>query len=195
MPGTNFDMTVSNSSLIGKVARQLSRPPAYAERGLKDSILVAAASSYGARSSEDLTQPTGFDPEAARLFEAIVESAYLVATADGDFDDTERSAFQHVVLSACHGRVEERQIAALVEDLSEQVHEDGLEKRIRMVARGIQRNDHAREVLRVASLVAHVSGGVSDVERSVLEQLRTALGLDGSAMASALDEVQAALSE
>jgi tellurite resistance protein len=64
-----------------------------------------------------------------------------------------------------------------------------------MVARGIQRNDHAREVLRVASLVAHVSGGVSDVERSVLERLGSALGLDGAAMASALSEAQAALSE
>jgi tellurite resistance protein len=188
-------MTASNSSLIGKVARQLSRPPSYAERGLKDSILVAAASSYGSRSSDDLTQPTGFDPEAARLFEAIVESAFLVANADGDFDDTERDTFQHVVLSACDGRVGERQIAALLADLTEQVQEDGLDKRIQMVARGIQRNDHAREVLRVASLVAHVSGGVSDVERSVLERLGSALGLDGAAMASALSEAQAALSE
>jgi tellurite resistance protein len=194
VPGTN-EMTVQNSSLIGKVARQLSRPPSYAERGLKDSILVAAATSYGSVSSDDLTQPTGFDPEAARLFEAIVESAFLVANADGEFDDTERATFQHVVLSACEGRVGERQIAALLADLAEQVAEDGLDKRVQMVARGIQRDDHAREVLRVASLVAQVSGGVSGVERSVLESLRTALRLDGSALASALDEVQAALSE
>jgi tellurite resistance protein len=194
VPG-NDDMTAPNSSLIGKVARQLSRPPAYAERGLKDSILVAAASSYGSRSPDDMTQPTGFDPEAARLFEAIVESAFLVANADGEFDDTERATFQHVVLSACDGRVGERQMAALLADLTEQVAEDGLEKRVQMVSQGIQREDHAREVLRVASLVAHVSGGVSDVERSVLDRLRAALRLDGSAMASALDEVQAALSE
>jgi tellurite resistance protein len=188
-------MPVPDSSLIGKVARQLSRPPSYAERGLKDSIMVAAATSYGARSPEDLTQPTGFDPEAARLFEAIVESAYLVANADGDFDATERQAFQHVVMSACDGRVAERQIEALLEDLAEQLGEDGIDKRLTMVARGIQRNDHAREVLRVASLVAHVSGGVSEVERSVLDRLRGVLGLDDSATASALDEARAVLSE
>jgi tellurite resistance protein len=188
-------MTAPKSSVIGKVSLQLRRPPAYAERGLKDSILVAAASSYGSRSPDDMTQPTGFDPEAARLFEAIVESAFLVANADGEFDDTERATFQHVVLSACDGRVGERQMAALLADLTEQVAEDGLEKRVQMVSQGIQREDHAREVLRVASLVAHVSGGVSDVERSVLDRLRAALRLDGSAMASALDEVQAALSE
>jgi len=188
-------MSATDSTLIGKVARQLSRAPTYSERGVKDSILVAAATSYGARSPDDLTQPTGFDPEAARLFEAIVESAYLVANADGEFDAAERQAFQHVVVSACDGRVGEQQITALLADLAEQLGEDGMDKRVGMVARGIQRADHAREVLRVASLVAQVSGGVSDVERSVLDRLGRALGLDGSATASALDEAKSALAE
>jgi tellurite resistance protein len=188
-------MTATDPNLIGKVARQLSRPPNYAERGVKDSIMVAAAASYGAHSSDDLTQPTGFDPEAARLFEAIVESAYLVATADGDFDQTERKAFEHVVLSACDGRVAERQITALLADLHDQLSEDGVDKRIGMVARSIGRADHAQEVLRVASLLAYVSGGVSEVERSVLERLASALGLAATATSSALSEVASALSE
>jgi tellurite resistance protein len=188
-------MTATDPSLIGKVARQLSRPPAYSGRGVKDSILVAAAASYGARSPDDLTQPTGFDPEAARLFEAIVESAFLVATADGEFDATERQAFEHVVLSACDGRVAERQISALLEDLHDQLAEDGVDKRIGMVARTIGRADHAQEILRVAALLAHVSGGVSDVERAILDRLGTALGLESSATATALAEVASALSE
>ncbi len=188
-------MPAPDTSLIGKVARQLSRPPAYSARGVKDSILVASAASYGAHSEDDLTQPTGFDPEAARLFEAIVESAYLVANADGDFDATERGAFQHVVLSACDGRVAERQIVALLADLEEQLREDGVDKRLEMVAKSIVREDHAQEVLRVATLLAHVSGGVSEVERSVLERLAKALGLDASATSSALSEVASALAE
>jgi len=188
-------MTATDPSLIGKVARQLSRPPAYSERGVKDSIMVAAAASYGRTSPDDLTQPTGFDPEAARLFEAIVESAYLVATADGEFDDTERKAFEHVVLSACDGRVAERQITALLADLHDQLAEDGVDKRIVMVASSIGRADHAQEVLRVASLLAYVSGGVSDVERSVLERLASALGLAATATSSALSEVASVLSE
>jgi tellurite resistance protein len=148
-----------------------------------------------AQSPDDLTQPTGFDPEAARLFEAIVESAYLVANADGEFDAAERQAFQHVVVSACEGRVGERQIVALLADLSEQLGEDGIDNRIGMVARGIQRADHAREVLRVAALLAQVSGGTSDIERSVLDRLAGALGLDAAATTTALDEARAALSE
>jgi tellurite resistance protein len=186
-------MPANDATLIGKVLAELSRPPSYAARGVKDSILVASAASYGARSEEDLTQPTGFDPEAARLFEAIVESAYLVANADGEFDDAEQQTFEHVVLKACGGRVAERQISALLADLRDQLLEDGVDKRIEMVSRGIARQDHAQEVLRVAALVAHVSGGVSEVERGVLERLAKALGLTGTAAASALSEIAAAL--
>lgn len=188
-------MPANDSTLIGKVLRQLSRPPNYSGRGVKDSILVAAAASYGSQSEDDLTQPTGFDPEVARLFEAIVESAYLVANADGEFDDKERQAFAHVVVSACDGRVAERQIQALLADLEDQLTEDGIDKRIAMVARSIAREDHGQEVLRVAALLAHVSGGVSEVERSVLDRLATALGLNASATTSALSEVASALAD
>jgi tellurite resistance protein len=187
-------MSPATESLIGKVAQVLSRAPAYA-RGVKESILVAAATSYGAKSHDDLTQPTGFDPEAARLFEAIVESAYLVANADGDFDDTERQAFEHVVVVACDGKVGEVQISALLEDLSEQLEEDGKEKRVQMVTKGITRPEHAREVVRVAALIAHVSGGVSPAERALVEELARGLGLDAGATEAALAEVTTALSK
>jgi tellurite resistance protein len=182
-------------NLIGKVAQELSRAPAYSQHGVKESILVAAATSYGAKSPDDLTQPTGFDPEAARLFEAIVESAYLVANADGEFDDTERQAFEHVVVAACEGKVGEVQIAALLEDLADQLEEDGTDKRVQMVTKGITRSEHAREILRVAALLAHVSGGVSPAERALVEKLATGLGLDTAATDAALSEVSKALSK
>src|SRR5687768_18465653 len=118
-------MPPQTENIIGKVAQALSRAPAYSQRGVKESILVAAATSYGEKSPDDLTQPTGFDPEAARLFEAIVESAYLVANADGEFDETERQTFEHVVVAACEGKVAHEQIAALLQDLDDQLVEDG----------------------------------------------------------------------
>jgi tellurite resistance protein len=155
-----------------------------------------AAGSYGFKSdNEDLTQPTGFDPEAARLFEAVVECAFLVAHADGDFDDTEQAAFQHVVVTACAGAVAERQVSALLADLHDQLVEDGVDKRIQMVARAITREDHAREVLRVASLLAHVSGGVSPVEHEVLDKLATEFKLTRVAVEQAIEEAAHALRE
>jgi len=190
-------MPVPDSSLIGKVAQKLTQAPAYAAaEGARGSLLSVAASSYGFKSdNDDLTQPTGFDPEAARLFEAVVEGAFLVANADGDFDDTERAAFQHVVVAACAGRVGERQVAALLADLHDQLDEDGLDKRIEMVARAIAREDHAREVLRVSSLLAQVSGGVSSVERAVLDKLAAEFKLTALAVEQAIQEAAHALDD
>jgi len=188
-------MPALDTSLISKVVRQLSAPPVYAETGVRGSILAAAASSYGFRADVDeLTQPTGFDPEAAQLFEAIIESAYLVAQADGHFDDAERTAFHQVVLAACGGFVAERQITALLADFAEQLAEDGVERRIDMIGRAISKPEHAREILRVAALLAHISSGVSDTELSMMQRLATRLGLDHGAAEHALAEAKQALS-
>ena len=187
-------MPALDSSLLTKVVRQLSMPPAYAEAGVRGSILSAAATSYGFRADlDELTQPTGFDPEAAQLFEAIVESAFLVANADGHFDDTEQQAFQHVVLAACGGFVLERQVRALLSDLSDLLAEDGIEKRIDMVARAVTKPEPAREVLRVAALLGEVSGGVSEVERGVMARLAERLGLPAGSLEHAVAEAKSAL--
>ncbi len=187
-------MSVPDESLLGKVATQLSRAPSYAAAGANGSILSVAAASYGWRSSADeVTQPTGFDPEAARLFESVVEAAFLVAKADGTLDPAERAAFQHVVVAACGGSVLERQVSALLVDLAEQLAEDGLDQRVRMVASGIAREDQAREVLRIAALLAYVSGGVSAGERGVLHKLAAALNLDETAVEAAANEAESAI--
>jgi tellurite resistance protein len=189
-------MPVPDESLLGKVATQLSRPPSYASSSAKQSILSIAAASYGWKSNGDeVTQPTGFDPEAARLFESVVEAAFLVANADGEFDEKEQTAFRHVVVTACGGLVVERQVSALLADLADQLAEDGMEKRVQMVSKSILREDQAREVLRIAALLAHVSGGVSDVERDVLAKLARELKLDESAVGAAVKEAGSAITE
>jgi tellurite resistance protein len=189
-------MSVPDPSLLGKVATQLSRPPSYASSTGTASILSIAAASYGWKSNGDeVTQPTGFDPEAARLFESVVEAAFLVANADGEFDQAEQSAFRHVVVSACSGLVVERQVSALLADLTDQLAEDGIEKRVHMVSKSIVREDQAREVLRIASLLAHVSGGVSNVERDVLLKLAEQLKLDSNAVDAAVKEATSVVAD
>lgn len=187
-------MSVPDESLLSKVATQLSRPPSYSANS-KASILSIAAASYGWSSGEEVTQPTGFDPDAARLFEAVVEAAFLVANADGEFDTAEQSAFRHVVVSACGGLVVERQVSALLADLADQLGEDGMDKRVQMVSRSIVREDQAREVLRISALLAHVSGGVSQIERDVLGKLAVELKLDLNAVDAAVTEAKSALAD
>jgi tellurite resistance protein len=184
-------MIPPDKSLIERVARGIARPN---PSGVGLSILAQAASSYGARPIVDeATVPTGFDPAAAALFEAVVEASFLVANSDGVFDDDERAAFQSVVANACGNVVQISQLDALIADLCEQLAEDGIDKRARMVARTIQKTEHQVEVLRIAALMAHISGGVSDQERHVLEQLARGFGLPPTAVDDALKESEGVL--
>jgi tellurite resistance protein len=183
--------TPPDKSLIERVARGIARPNA---QGGALSILAQAASSYGARPIVDeATVPTGFDPQAAALFEAVVEAAFLVANSDGVFDDDERAAFQSVVANACGDVVQRAQLDALVADLCEQLAEDGTDKRARMIARTITKPEHQLEVLRIAALMAHISGGVSQQERVVLDQLARGFGLPDGTVESALQESEGVL--
>jgi tellurite resistance protein len=181
-------------TLLDLVALHIGSPGAGAPAGVTTSILARSAMSYGFRSEQDdLTVPSGFDPVAAALFEAVVEAAFLVANADNEFDDTEKAAFRSVVITACDNAVDERQIDALLADLTELLAEDGIHKRVQMVAKAVNQPLQRAEVLRIAALMAHISGGVSQPERSVLEQLASRFSLPGSAVDEALAQARAAL--
>ncbi len=186
----------SRPDFLSKVARRVAEPASNAPSGVQNSILTVAAGSYGFRpSGDDATMPTGFDPQAAALFESIVEAAYLVAHADGVFDDTERNAFRTVVLEACRGSVDPDGLEALLADLSDQLREDGIDKRVDMVAKTINKHEQRREVLRIAAFLAYVSGGVSDSEREVVEKLTRAFHLEPPVTNAVLEEVKAAMED
>jgi len=171
-------MRVQSRSLLERVARTIAQPrpssPEYAA-----SLLARVASAYSAQPVIDDAEGLGdFDAGAAALFEAVVEAAFLVANADGVFDADERAAFQTVVAAACENVVQLRRLEALTADFAEQLAADGVEKRVLMVARTIADRDQQLEVLRIAGLMAHVSGGVSDVERRVIGLLADGFGLE-----------------
>jgi tellurite resistance protein len=157
------------------------------------SILSLCAAAYGARPSDEATVPTGFDPHAVALFETIVEGAYLVAKADGEFDDAERRAFERVVVSACGGTVTPKQIQALLADLQDQLDEDGVDKRVAALSLAVHKKEQAVEVLRIAALLADASEGVSEVERGVLGKIAVACKLDAEQVDVAIADVRAAL--
>src|SRR6185503_16519261 len=116
-------------NLLAKVARTPHGSAPAAAGAADRSILTLAAASYGSRPTDESTVPTGFDPFAAALFESIVEGAYLVATADGVFDEEERRIFERIVTASCGGTVAQGHIADLISDLADQLAEDGLDTR------------------------------------------------------------------
>lgn len=185
--------TEDRINLLAKVARTPHGGRLSAAGGDDRSILLMAAASYGARPHDEATIPTGFDPHAALLFEAIVEGAYLVASADGVFDEAERSTFERVVTAACGGAVPHGHVADLLADLADQLAEDGLDLRIARLGEGLAKPEHGREVLRIAALLAQTSEDVSDVERSLLERLAQAFNLGEGAVDLALADVKASL--
>jgi tellurite resistance protein len=73
------------------------------------------------------------------------------------------------------------------------IEEDGVDARVKMVSGIVESDDHAHEVLRIAALMAHISGGVDDTERKIMDQLAAGFGLGGDSVQSALDQAQVAL--
>lgn len=179
-------------NLLARIAQFGSLKGAGAAPG-SDSILALAAASYGLRPSRDATVPTGFDPVAVALFEAIVEGAYLVATADGVFDADERQTFERVVAAACGGIVASENVSALIHDLADQLREDGLGRRIAAVSRAVSKREHAIEVLRVAALLAQATDDVGPEEREVLMRIATSCKLDANHVEAALSDARDAL--
>jgi tellurite resistance protein len=184
-------MPSSDRAIIDRIVKGIARPT---DERLKASILTKAGELYGSRPLlEEHTPPTGFDPRAAALFEVLVEGAFLVANADGQFDDEERHAFETIVYEAAHEEVKPEMLSALLADLKEQLQQDGPDKRIQVIARLLDREEHRREVLRVAALVAQVSGGVSEVEEKAMRTMAAAFGLDDAAVDAATKEARTAL--
>lgn len=184
-------LTDEKINLLARVAR--TPHGNFAEGSSDRSILTLSAAAYGSRPTDESTVPTGFDPMAAALFESIVEGAYIVATADGVFDEEERRTFERIVSAACGGSVPQGHVADLVEDLADQLAEDGLDRRLERLGEGITRPEHAREVVRIAALIAQVSEDVSEIERAVLERLAVACKLDRAEVDAALADVKKAL--
>ncbi len=187
------DGAMETDERINLLARVARSPGAAKGTTGPNSILTLAAASYGAKVNDESTVPTGFDPNAARLFEAIVEGAYLVATADGVIDESERHTFEKVVAAASGGIVTQEQVNALVGDLADELAEDGLDARLRAVGERAPKRAQGEEVLRIAALLAQASENVSDVERDVLAKLATACSLTQTDVDLALDDVKKAL--
>jgi tellurite resistance protein len=184
----------AESKLIARAARSVRIIDAPAQAARTPSILLLAASSYGSRPAEDTTIPTGFDPGAVALFEAIIEAAYLVANADGEFDEDGRRVFEGILTEACGGAVTPQQIAALVAELHGRLHRDGAARRIASLAADRSKPEQTREVLRVAALVGQASHGASASEREVLAKIATVRGLGASDVDAALAHARSVLS-
>ncbi|MFO7181369.1 MAG: hypothetical protein DIU78_021885 [Pseudomonadota bacterium] len=192
-------MPVPDSTLIAKVARKLSQAPD-SLRGQRASILVAAAGAYCLSGDldehfDELTRPTGYDPGAARLFEALIESALVVIRGERELDPAERAALQNALLLGCSGCLSEQRVNELLRDLEEQLAADGVDHRIQALGEVVRGPEQAREMLRVSALLAEALGGVRHDERALLARLAERLGVCPRTVDEILVETRRALHE
>jgi len=187
-------MSAPEKSFLDRVAQAIAQPGPNAPRGVRHSILAQAARVHGQRPlGDEATAPTGFDPNAAALFEGTVETAYLVATADGPLDPTEDAVLRAIVGIGCDGKVSVEQMEALFSELVAARERETEAERVAHIAEMISNRDHQHEVLRIAAIMARASGGVRPQERAVLETLALSFGLATPAVDKALVDAEETL--
>ncbi|MEM1030968.1 MAG: TerB family tellurite resistance protein [Myxococcota bacterium] len=193
-------MAETADSLLDRVVASIAGTPSSSEDAIaadgpqQKSILGQAAASYARKpAGAEATIPTGFDPRAASLFEAVVEAAFLVANADGIFDAAERETFIGVVHEACANTVQRQDVDSLVADLGELLAEDGLGRRIDMVASVVQVAAHKLEVLRIAALMAWSSGGLDASERDVIDRLAVGFRVSAHDLEAVVEQARLAI--
>ncbi len=143
--------------------------------GRSRSVIALAAAAYASQPSVDSTTPTGFDPFAVTLFEAIVEAAFLVATADGVFDADEREVFSRIVAASAENALPRSDLNGLIEELAEHLAIDGVDRRVARIAQSVRRPEQKIALLRVAILVALANDTISETEEALIARLCNAL--------------------
>lgn len=143
--------------------------------GRNRSVIALAAAAYASQPSVDSTTPTGFDPFAVTLFEAIVEAAFLVATADGVFDSGEREVFSRIVAASAENALPRSDLNGLIEELAEHLAIDGVDRRVARIAQSVRRPEQKIALLRVAILVALANDTISETEEALIARLCNAL--------------------
>lgn len=107
---------------------------------------------------------------------ALVETIYLVATADGRFSDSECAELSAHVSALTDGRFSADEIESLRENAASHAGE-GIEARAQAIAECLTDMDLRRSALLAASAAAWQEGGVGQKEGLALQTLARAFGI------------------
>jgi tellurite resistance protein len=118
-------------------------------------------------------------PHQNEVFRAAVEAGYLVATADGTFDDTERETLVKAIEILSVGAVIEWEVDTLLDECEAHSNKDGAAKRAETVGAELKRLGGAEAGLLLAAAVARATKKVDKKEAEVLKAVGAAAGLTG----------------
>ncbi|MEI8254517.1 MAG: hypothetical protein WCJ30_02470 [Deltaproteobacteria bacterium] len=125
--------------------------------------------------------PGGGDP--SQLFNAIVEAGYLVAAADGTVDATELETLKKAVGTLTDGEMSAGDIDTLLDDLVDLRKSEGEPARCNAVGAILRDANAGEEGLYLAAAIAYVSGGLSEPELAVMEEIARSAHVSGAQLA------------
>lgn len=114
--------------------------------------------------------------QTARI-DALVEAAYIVASADGRYSSAESERLVERVGALTNNLFVPDTLASMAEEARERVSAEGLEARARAIADVIQDPELRESALLVASAVGWLDGGVGQKEGLALQALARAFSI------------------
>jgi uncharacterized membrane protein YebE (DUF533 family) len=127
---------------------------------------------------------------------ALVETMVIAACIDGILAPTEAETLAALILDTPgFGSLDNKGLAHAVEEVAERVATDGIEARVKTVARTLGENNALREeAFMLATMFVHYDGEVGEEEQTFLDLLQRELKISDE-RASHIDAVLAELTE
>jgi uncharacterized tellurite resistance protein B-like protein len=121
---------------------------------------------------------------------AMIETAFLMAAADGDLSDAEHEQLCATIAHITSGGATAEQIEGMVDQLVESLHADGWDTRIGSVAKSLADPIARRNAYRLAAGVSFVDGEVQEAEARLFGLLAEAFQIPTEEASQILVEVR-----
>jgi uncharacterized tellurite resistance protein B-like protein len=125
-----------------------------------------------------MTEPPDFNAFDEPKLEALIETMYHAATADGEFSDSERAEFVKNVATLTDKRLDDKTVDALVKVIAARTGAEGREARLRAAKDALGTERLRMFALELTIRIVAADGIVRTTERELLLELAEAFDID-----------------
>jgi hypothetical protein len=118
-------------------------------------------------------------PNQNEVFRAAIEAGYLVASADGVFDDAERTTLVKAIEILSVGSVIEWEVETLIDECESRAEKQGPILRARAVGEELKRLGSVEAGILIAGAVARATKKLDKKEAEVLKAVGAGAGIKG----------------
>jgi tellurite resistance protein len=157
--------------------------------------LLAAKDAQGLPDASKLRDAAAAPEESSSdaFLSVLVEAAYLVAAADGVVSPDESRTLAETIAFVIGDAVPASEFAEMLDAFAQTLKDDGLDKRIEVIAEIVPDEPARREALAFASLIGLCDHELVESEKDTLTRIGAAFSLDAAAVQAIIDSVAASL--